>query len=388
MKRRNIIALISLAAVTLVILILLIPRSPSSLETVQDDSVPEMPVSVNPAVQESAPPLSSVIDRQPSGVSLASLPTRQDAPAESEVMKMLRERVLSGRYGTVPIEELVDALGKSMGGPDLPEILRALAVRKQEALPLVKEKLHTGDWWEKHMMTKLLRYCPWSETFDDLIMLAQSTEDHFLGRQGALFALGAMGDQKAGPQIAELLRDPNLHPDIHLTALTILAILRYSNGLEEIRPYTNSADLQIRIFANRALNELGQPCDKAFLLSCLESEDYVLRVEACAALADINGDDITDLLNSLAEKDFYQAVRNTAKQALIQRQMKGLSESEKMSILKSSLNDADYDSSVWVMLAMLEECGNSGRIYLENVAQQEGPLAERAMTFLLWRFAQ
>ena len=52
--------------------------------------------------------------------------------------------ILNGRYGKMPIAELLRALANTPGGPDIQLILQALALRKQEALPLVKEKLRTG----------------------------------------------------------------------------------------------------------------------------------------------------------------------------------------------------------------------------------------------------
>src|ERR1041385_6141554 len=72
--------------------------------------------------------------------------TRDSANSARSVSSAFEEHrlaVLNGRFGKMPLEELLRALTETQGGPDVQLIYQALALRKQEALPLVKAKLRS-----------------------------------------------------------------------------------------------------------------------------------------------------------------------------------------------------------------------------------------------------
>jgi hypothetical protein len=312
-------------------------------------------------------------------VSAGSLPA-----SPPMIVQKLRDEVLSGRYGSMPIQEVLLALGDVSGGPEIQEILKALAVRKAEALPLVQEMLRTGEWWEKHMVTKLLRYSPWPETYPDLLALALSRDEHWLARQGALYALGALGNSEAGARLLSVLNESDCPQGVQLVAIATLAQLGYTPAIDAIRPFAQSKDAQIRIFSNRALAELGQPADRLFLLSALEHPDYFVRAEACAALGIIAGDYVVERLQAAAMDDSNEAVRISATEALLQQEMRGQSQAQKLDILTEALRGANRRVDSWVVQKMLDECGSAGHAAVEQLALREDSIGERAGTFLIW----
>lgn len=300
------------------------------------------------------------------------------------VYQTLVDKTLRERHGSMPIQELVQALCSVSGGQEIQEIIKALAVRKAEALPLVQEKLRTGDWWEKHMLTKLLRYSPWPEAYADLLELALSKKDHVLARQGALYALAALGNAEAGSQLLPILGEPDCPTGVQLVAIAALGRLSCREAEDAIRTYTKNEDLQIRIFANRALSELGQPADVEFLLSALDHADHLVRDEACAALGLVPGDGIAERLQALASGDPNEAVRISAKEALLQREMRGQTPAGKLEILSAALAGADGRYAAWIVQAMLGECGSEGRAAVAELARREDRIGERAGTYLIW----
>lgn len=303
-----------------------------------------------------------------------------------DILQKLKEKALKGSYGTMPIEDVLREFRNIPGGPEIQEILRALAARKQEALPLVKEGLQTGDWYEKHLLTKLLRYSPWPETFIDLLDLAQSKEDHWLAREGALYALGALANQDAGPAVVSLLYDPESPPSVQLVSLATLGRIGYVEAIPDIQQFLDHEDLQIRFFANYALAELNAPVDADFLLSLLEHDDRVVRQEATGALWFVEGDDITDILQELKENDPYAAIRASAGQALIRREIQELDQREKLHVLSKHLAEADQASTItFILQTILKECGPEGQAYVESLTVREDFIGDRAGTFLLWK---
>jgi len=284
----------------------------------------------------------------------------------------------------MPIESVVRALTEIQGGPELQEVFKALAVRKAEALPLVRKRLLDGDWYEQHMLTKLLRYSPWPETFNELANLAETKNAHFLARQGALYALGTLGNKAAGPYVVSVLVDPDTPISVKAVAVSALARMGYREAAEAIRPFASADDVQMKVFANRALLELGEAADKGFLISAAAHKEYYVREEACGALALVEGNDVPQLLQTAAASDANEAVRLAALEALCRRELQGRTPREKCQVLKNKLEKADRRVGIWILQTLLHDCGPDGLACVKTLARGNSSLAERAGAFLVW----
>lgn len=294
-----------------------------------------------------------------------------------------RSAILRSRYGTASIEDLLRGLVETPGGPDMQLIYQALAMRKQEALPLVEERLRTGEMWEKHMLTKFLRICPWPETKDELLSLARSVTEHWLPRQGALYALGSLGDASIGPDVVVILNTPATSINLQMAAISSLSRIGFKAGAAAITPFTQAENIHLRLFAMRALAELGETVDKGFLLSSLGSQDYVVRQEASETLWKIDGRDITDTLRAVAKSDFNEAVRDAASQSLLRREMAGRDPARKVQILQKSLDTAERLTALWILRTVLDEAGAEGRTFVETIASRDDFLGERSRAYLV-----
>jgi len=300
-----------------------------------------------------------------------------------EFLSSLRAEVLRGPHGSAPIAEVVTALADISGGPEIQDVFQVLAVRKQEALPVVKEKLRTGEMFEKHMMTKLLRYSPWPETYPELVELAKDPKEHWLPRQGALYALGALGNKEAGPAVLSILKQENCPSGVKLVAISTLGRIGYREAATAIRSFCDHEDMHTRLFACRALAGFGEPVDKQFMLSALNDEDYMIREEACGALTSVEGGDVNAKLKFMAEQDSNESVRVGARIALLERQIGNQASDIKLNILSNSLGNADRRTRIWIIQAILEQCGAVGQAFVEELAAREDTMGERARAFLV-----
>jgi HEAT repeat protein len=290
-----------------------------------------------------------------------------------------RDTIASSPYGTAPVGTLLAALTEARGGTEAQMLFQALALRKTDALPAVKERLRTGEMFEKFILTKFLRYCPWPETLPELVALARDKTQYWMPRQGALYALGALGDKTAGPAVAEILREPDCPTGVQLAAISALARLHCRDEINAIRPFTQNADIHLRLYAARALAEFSEPVDEAFLLASLEDKDYVVRQEACGALGAAG---ITGKLAWLAGNDPHEAVRAAAAQAVLEHGLRGQPADTKMAILRDALPQADRLTTTWILRTMLAQGGAPGRALVEELAQHDDRLGERSRAYL------
>jgi len=323
----------------------------------------------------------------PAGQSPAGKTSAPPADAEARAADILarqRSILTSSPYGTAPIKDVIRALKDTPGGPDIQLLFQVLALRKQEALPLVKEGLQTGEMWEKHILTKFLRLCPWPETKLELLALATAKTEHWLPRQGALYALGSLGDPSIGPEAVAILTAAESRDNLQMAAISTIARVGFRDGASAIGRFLEHDNIHVRLFATRALAELGEPVNKDFLLAALQNADYVVRQEASETLWAVAGQDITEKLQAVAKSDSNEAVRDAAAQSLLRREIQGRNAAEKVAILKSALDGTERLTALWVLRTMLEQGGEEGRAAVSQLTTRDDRLGERARAYLIF----
>ncbi len=307
------------------------------------------------------------------------------SPVKLSLLAQQRAAILQSPWGVAPATNLVRALTQVRGGAEAQLAFQSLALRKAEALPVVRAHLRHGEMFEKFILTKFLRYCPWPETRPELVALARDTSQSWMPRQGALYALAALGDQTAGPAIALILHEPNCPTGVRLAAIAALARINYRKAADDIRPYTQVDDIHLRLFAMRALAEFGESVDNAFLTTALRSPDYIVRQEACGALGAVG---LTGPLPAIADRDPHEAVRDAAAQALLAAGLRGQLPTVKVASLRDALPRADRHTATWIVRTMLEQGGSDGRAFVEELATHADYLGERSRVYLIWETAR
>jgi hypothetical protein len=92
---------------------------------------------------------------------------------------------------------------------------------------------------------------------------------------------------------------------------------------------------------------------------------------------------LTVNLARVAGNDPHEAVRSAAAQALLEHGLKGQTTTAKVAILRDALPQADRLTATWIIRAMLEQGGDSGRAAVEELAARDDRLGERSRAYLI-----
>ena len=304
------------------------------------------------------------------------------AQAPSDAVAVLRQSIIDGPYGRMPIEELVQHVPKTQGY-SLERAYLALALRKEEALPVVLETLRAGPPQEQRAMTKVLRYLGWSEAVPALIEVATSDTGHPLARTGSLYALGAIGDQAAGPALVRALQNAQRSLTEKGVTIAALARLGFRDAIPHIRPLTTHANIHLRLFALRAMAELGEDCDTKILVQALNHNDYLVRQEACAALGAVGRQATIAKLNEVADTDHHSSVRREAQIAILRITISKQPLAQRVNLLEQALVHKDGRIASWAISTLATRCGDQGRAVLREQAKQNSRIGHKSSVSLL-----
>jgi len=297
-----------------------------------------------------------------------------------------RHKIATSRYGTMPVEQLLARFSATHGGHEVHVLFQALALRKTEAVPVVKERLRKGSAFEKFMLAKFLHSCPWRETMPELLLVAGDRSVFWLPRPSALYALGALGDAAAGANVEQILRQPDRPKGVQLAAIAALAQMNHRKAADTIRRFCEQDDVHLRLFAARALAEFGEPPTSALVTTGLQHDDYVVRQEACELLSFLP--DSARPLQRLAQTDPHQSVRDPATRSLLEQKLRGETAASKLAILREALPQAPPRLGAWIIRTALPRCGAEGELFVRELAERDDSVGERSRVYLVLMVGQ
>jgi len=300
---------------------------------------------------------------------------------EPNIIASLRKKALESPHGKRAIREVVDEFASSEGD-QLEELYSVLAVRKNEAVPEVIRKLDTGTVPEKRKMTKLLRQTRWPEAVPKLLAIAASDKENEISRIGALYSLGAIGNRSIAARIAEQLDKSDRSITEKRVIISTLARLKYAQAIPRIEKYIDANDTLLRIYAIRALADLGQKTDIQFLKESLNNEDFFIRESACGALGSCEGDEAVKALNEIIKSDSIQSVREEAQLSLMRIELSKMNEPKHSEFLGKLTERPEKKVRAWAIDSLAFECGEKGRVVLREKADTN-PRDRNKMTFYL-----
>jgi len=298
---------------------------------------------------------------------LAVSPGR-DVQADRAGVVALREAVRTSPYAGMGAAPLLEAfLGAEGEAARL--ACAAMALRKDESLPAILEALRDGPVLRQHKVTKLVRYLRWREAVPALLEVASSDEAHWVARLGCLHALGATGDASAAPRVAALLDRAGRQTVEVRAMLAVLARLGHRQSIPAIRRYVGHEEPLVRLYAIRALAELGEapPIEEA--MRAARAEDYVVREEACGVLGACGGREARARLDDLAATDPVASVRQEAHLSLFRMDAVALDDGERAALAERVLSDPAPRLRAWALRVLACECGARGREVLSRVMQ-------------------
>lgn len=310
-----------------------------------------------------------------------SISFAQPGPGPNYLEEIKRD-ISEGPDGSKPMGKLIREYMKAEGA-SLEDKFLALTLRKKEALAYLLSELDTGTAYEKRKITKFLRVVRWNEAVPKLLAIAASDQEHELSRISALYALGSIGNKSVAHALVLLLERETRGPTEKRVIIATLARLKYYAAIPSIESFASHENPLVCIFALRALAELGKSSDPGKLLTFLESDDYVIRQEACGALGFIGGTDIMTKLRDIAENDWHEAVRNAAHTALYEIEASGLKPTQRCTFYEQTSLIPEKNISNWAIQKLVYDCGINGVASLHNLAGNNTPRGRTCAVYLI-----
>lgn len=285
------------------------------------------------------------------------------AMADSTEINEICQSILRGKYGKMPPNQLVNSFLLAEGST-LYEVNIAHVLRKKEVLPVVLKKIQECPPIEKRKITKLLRDVQWPEATSYLLNIVLSDEEHELSRIGALYAIGSIGKKSVGNDILPLLDKSSRGITEKRIIIATLARLKHKQSIPKIRQYISNENIFIRLYAIRALSELGEKVDESIILNLINNKDYVIRQEACNALASTEYPEAKRILDEILKNDSHESVKRTAKIALSRLNVSKMSNEEKAIYLEKMIHDSDKKIKRWAINTLANKCEEKGKAVL------------------------
>jgi HEAT repeat protein len=134
------------------------------------------------------------------------------------------------------------------------------------------------------------------EWFEPLVAALKSEQAG--PRAGACRALGALGDERAGPHLTARLKDPR--PEVRSEAASALGRLAWAKGTPHLLGALDDPDPGVAQAAIGALRQLGQPAVDALLARLVDAEGTI-SAGVVQALADIGETALRSVLRTAQE---------------------------------------------------------------------------------------
>ena len=313
----------------------------------------------------------------PAGLSVAADPT-----TEPPAVTQLRQRLLNGPASDEPASRLIEKLVNAEGA-ELYDTYLAVALRRDEALPHIARTLTSAGPAAKRKITKLIRYTGITGTTPQLMDIIASQKEHPVSRIGAMYALGALGHKPAAPAMLRLLDDPSRSPTEKRVIIAVLAQLNHRPAVPAIRKFTTNDDELVRIFAIRALAELGDTPDIEPLLQSSRSPDFIVRQTACGALGSCPGPQAIETLTTLAADDFSQLVREQAQLGLVRIEAAAMDQDQMPEFLDILIDHPAKHVRAWAVRSLANEQGRRGQGVLRKALADGRREKERIAALLL-----
>jgi HEAT repeat protein len=171
---------------------------------------------------------------------------RRDADVARELGHMLDESVESGRSNKDDVQVrvfLCRALGEFHVSDGLPALIKAAQTqRREEDLDVRRSALEAIALLVSHVRENASSALPLDESQVVPTVLDASREEHAALREGAAYALGVIGGEKANSRLAEMLADAQ--PNVRFNAATGLARQGREESIEVLLEMLNVSDLE------------------------------------------------------------------------------------------------------------------------------------------------
>jgi len=304
-------------------------------------------------------PLVSQSDSEDIVVTRTSDNVQEVAPGtltvEPNVVTQLRERILEGTYGKKPIVEVLPDLVEENNPSQAREQILAILLRKQEALPVLKEALLTGSDATKWTILSLLqKNLQWQEMSDEVLASINdpSLPDKVLAR--AISASVALDITGAGETIQAIFLE-NKNDDVREVAIRAIGELNQGDAKDDLRNALAEPSTRIALAAAEALGKMGDSSGYSIAAKHIDHSDWFIRKLAAQALGHIGTDAALNALEIHLASDESPMAKAEIEISINRIAMKRESRGERLSHLSQLLDSESRFVLRWAHKQILKE---------------------------------
>jgi len=300
---------------------------------------------------------------------------------EPNAVTRLRESILAGPHGTMPIEELLPLALKTRD-PSRAEMRLGLLLRKEETLPELKARLQAApDDTTYDLLMLIQSQLRWAEVVPDVLALLgnEDAPEHVRGR--AATAAGVFQQEQAAPQIRTLLANAK-EPQVRQWSAMALALLGDEDAASQIEPMLSDSSVYVRLTGAMTLGSLGDDSGLTTAMDLSRHEKFDVRCRAAEALSCIATPGALTRLREMQETDESSTVRSESAGYLGQAELAGLERQAALDRLKVMLSPDNPYPPRWAFVYLAEHFAPEATGILQQLAESPGPL-QRAGTVAL-----
>ena len=356
--------------------------TPNVISAETPRELPEQPVESlvgSEPVADQAVSEEIVVDQTSANVPGVPTETLVDEP---NAVTRLRESILAGPHGTMPIEELLPLALKTRD-PSRTRMRLALLLRKEETLRELKARLQAAsDDTTYNLLLLIQSQLRWPEVVPDIVALLgnQDTPEHVRGR--AATATAVFQQEEALPQIRALLAGAT-EPQVRQWAAMALALLGDEDAASQIEPMLRDSSVYVRLTGAMAIGSLGDDSGLTTAMELSRHEKFDVRCRAAEALSCIATPEALTRLREMQETDESSTVRSESAGYLGQAELAGLEKQAALDRLKVMLSLDNPNPPRWAFVYLAERFAPEATGILRQLAESPGPLQHAATVALL-----
>ncbi len=350
------------------------PSPPPEHEAVAEEAVEEP---VHDPVETPLEPIETAMPEPMTDSTPEYTETARDPVAEA------KEAIMNGRFGQMPIEELIGHSIRTRD-PSRRDMRLALLVRKDESLPAIKwELLESRDNDYLYELLMLIQgQLRWSEFTPEVLILLNDDSLSERVRGSAATVLALFQKRETLPAIRNLVvyGEDNQARQI---AANALGLLGNAQDVSLIEPMLLDESPYVRATGAMVLGYLGKDSglDEALRLSTHEKFD--IRMDAAGALSLIGTREALERLQEMTENDLSSTVRKESNDLLARAELEKLHKYAAIDKLKQLLTTETSSAPRWAFVYLAEYFGNESKEFLRQLAETPGPMQYPATVALL-----
>lgn len=309
----------------------------------------------------------------------------QEQHAEEEIrdpVEYMRQIIMYGKYGEMPIGELL-SLAITTHDPSRNEMRLALLLRKEEALPVLKERLIAApDGETRHLLGIIQRQLRWPETLPEILIILNDTARTERTRALAATAAAIFREKNAIPQVRNLLQTVD-EPQSRLHLAMAVGIFHDDESIEIVEGLLNDNSPHIRAAAAEVLGRLGNSSGEGIALELSRHDNFGIRGMAVKALSYIGTPEAMERLKEMRESDPSPNVRNESAENIARAELEALDRDEAITELKRLLTPDSRYHPRWAFVYLAKHFALEEVDFLKTLSTTPGPLQYPATVALL-----